>query len=123
MREVVVGVIELSDLTSRRKTRYLARKRLACADLALSTFLHAIEVDPDMKLPANPINFPANPVAVYRSPFINLSQLVVLTVQRNAQDLFTELQNQYRSVLDQDRYLALVCLQQESWISDVTWWC
>jgi hypothetical protein len=90
------------------RSRFLARKRIACAELALSTFLHAIEVDPDMKLPANPIPYPSSPIAVYRSPFINLCQLVVPTVQRNAQDLFLELRNHYRSVLEQDQFLAAV---------------
>lgn len=66
-----------------------------------------------MKLPSEPVSFPSHPVAIYRSPFINLSQLTILTVERNAQDLFLELRNQYRSVLEQDRFLAAVSFCRE----------
>ncbi|KAI9024084.1 hypothetical protein DFJ74DRAFT_705812 [Hyaloraphidium curvatum] len=67
---------------------YLARRRIACAETALSTFLHAIEVDPDTKLPLAPISFASS--------------------SRNAPDLFLDLRNQYRNLIDQDRFLSVL---------------
>ncbi|RKP05082.1 hypothetical protein THASP1DRAFT_26370, partial [Thamnocephalis sphaerospora] len=42
------------------------------------------------------------PVDVYRAPLLNFCTLLILTVERDARDLFTRLRNRYRADLRED---------------------
>ncbi|KAJ3268199.1 hypothetical protein HK104_005440, partial [Borealophlyctis nickersoniae] len=92
--------------------RYLALKKIQHASITFETFTkHLKSETPDAKgipLPFNPSSSGGDPtpeVSLYKSPFINFVQFLILCVQRDASDLFVNLRTQYRAVVASDSFL------------------
>jgi len=89
--------------------QYLALQKLKHANIAMATFLAAIEVDPEQKQgDVPPFSFGSRQIELYNSKLINFLQLLLLTVQRDASEQFLLLRTKYADVTAQDPFLDLV---------------
>ncbi|KAI8997849.1 hypothetical protein BDB01DRAFT_846452 [Pilobolus umbonatus] len=84
--------------------QYLASKSIHHAHLAYNSFISAgpqptAGESQVKKAPADSFT----PVPVYNDPWINFIQLVLLTVQRDAAPLFTDLRSKYEELYDQEK--------------------
>ncbi|CAG8630694.1 16504_t:CDS:2 [Acaulospora morrowiae] len=89
---------------ARAVLQYLCLRSIRDAKIAFESFISEVCLkDPSLKaenVPYRP-TMTGDPVDVttYRLPLLNFLQLLILTVQREASDLFVTLRNKYKSVL------------------------
>lgn len=81
--------------------RYLCLRSIREAKTSFDTFI--AEMDPSIKSGTAPyqptLTGDKIEVAIYTLPLLNFLQLLILTVQRDAADLFTDLRNKYKNEL------------------------
>lgn len=84
--------------------RYLCLRSIRDAKLSFEKFISEVSSkDPQIKtgvVPYRPtLSGDHVDVAIYASPLLNFLQFLILTVQRNASDLFINLRNKYKNEL------------------------